>query len=145
MPASGAWERAARLRVDGVLVPAEWAGAAARALAAGIAPASPYQPDEVTRGLLMDLIWALQVDRGGQRRPPACDPDADGDARDMDPRLLLTYDDAAEQLSVSARTVRRLTAAGELAAVDVGGQPRIHRDDIAAYVTRRRRRGDPTP
>lgn len=48
--------------------------------------------------------------------------------------LLLTYDQTAELLSVSKRTVERLVAAGRLERLDVGERsPRIHRDEVEAY------------
>lgn len=59
---------------------------------------------------------------------------------------LLTPDQVAERLAVSARTVRRLAAAGELPAVRIG--PRLLRFDperverrIREMGTRPRRRG----
>lgn len=48
--------------------------------------------------------------------------------------LLLDYDAAAGRLGVSARTVRRLTAAGALPVVEVGGCRRIRASDLADYV-----------
>ena len=51
---------------------------------------------------------------------------------------LLTYDQAAGQLRVSERTVRRLIDAGELEVVRVATAPRIRPEDIDAYIARQR-------
>jgi excisionase family DNA binding protein len=53
---------------------------------------------------------------------------------------LLLIDDVAEGLGVSTRTVRRLIAKGELVACRLGRLVRIHPDDLAAYIDRRRGR-----
>jgi excisionase family DNA binding protein len=53
------------------------------------------------------------------------------------PRLHL-IDEVAAILGVSARTVRRLIAAGELLACRLGRLVRVHPDDLAAYVNRQR-------
>ena len=54
-------------------------------------------------------------------------------------RLLLT-DQVAMDLGVSARTVRRLIARRELVACRLGRSVRVHPDDLAAYIDRRRGR-----
>jgi excisionase family DNA binding protein len=51
---------------------------------------------------------------------------------------LLRIPQVAEGLDVSTRTVRRLIAAGELAACRLGRLVRVHPDDLAAYIERRR-------
>ncbi len=49
--------------------------------------------------------------------------------------LLLTFGQAAGQLGISLSKIKRLASAGELPVVDVGERnPRIRRDDLAAYV-----------
>lgn len=53
-------------------------------------------------------------------------------------RLLLTYEETARVLSVSKKTIGRLARAGDLPVVEVGGCPRIHRDDVEAYVEENR-------
>lgn len=53
-------------------------------------------------------------------------------------RLLLTYEETARVLSVSRKTIYRLTGAGDLPVVKVGGLMRIHRDDVEAYVEQNR-------
>lgn len=55
---------------------------------------------------------------------------------DVAPEPLLSVADAAEFLRVSARTVRRLVARGELAASRVGRQVRIVPADLLAYLRR---------
>lgn len=81
-------------------------------------------PPDLTR-LLAELA------PGGQRRPTlepvALEPHHDA-------VLLLDYDGAAARLGVSSRTVRRLTAAGKLPVVGVGGCKRIRASDLADYV-----------
>ena len=52
-------------------------------------------------------------------------------------RLLLT-DQVAMDLGVSKRTVRRLIARRELVACRLGRSVRVHPDDLAAYIDRRR-------
>ena len=51
---------------------------------------------------------------------------------------LLLIDQVAEELGVSARTVRRLIARRELVACRLGRSVRVHPDDLAAYVSRQR-------
>ncbi|WP_420825666.1 helix-turn-helix domain-containing protein, partial [Thiocystis minor] len=50
--------------------------------------------------------------------------------------LLLTLESAAETLAISARSVRRLIDAGELAPVRIGRSVRLSAADITAYVDR---------
>jgi excisionase family DNA binding protein len=49
-------------------------------------------------------------------------------------RELLTVDQAAEAMGMSARHVRRLVAERQIAFHKLGRSVRIGRDDIAAYV-----------
>jgi excisionase family DNA binding protein len=51
---------------------------------------------------------------------------------------LLLIDQVAEGLAVSTRTVRRLIARRELVACRLGRSVRVHPDDLAAYIDRRR-------
>jgi excisionase family DNA binding protein len=51
---------------------------------------------------------------------------------------LLLIDQVAEGLGVSSRTVRRLIARRELVACRLGRSVRVHPDDLAAYIDRRR-------
>jgi excisionase family DNA binding protein len=53
---------------------------------------------------------------------------------------LLLIDDVANGLGVSTRTVRRLIARRELVACRLGRSVRVHPDDLAAYINRRRGR-----
>ena len=82
---------------------------------------------------LADLLAATT----GQGRP---DVEADEDMADdgrMTP-LLLTYLEAGQRLRLSERSVRRLVAAGDLRAVEVGGRRRIHTADLEQYAERLR-------
>lgn len=84
---------------------------------------------------LRDIALSLATERQGAT--PLAVPVAavDDEAMSKD-SLLLTKRDAARELRVSVRTVERLIAAGDLAAVVVGASPRIRRADLAAYVDR---------
>jgi excisionase family DNA binding protein len=53
---------------------------------------------------------------------------------------LPPIDQVAEGLGVSKRTVRRLIARHELVACRLGRSVRVHPDDLAAYIDRRRGR-----
>ena len=53
------------------------------------------------------------------------------------PKLHL-IDEVAAILRVSTKTVRRLIARRELAACRLGRSVRVHPDDLAAYIDRRR-------
>ena len=53
---------------------------------------------------------------------------------------LLLIDQVADGLGVSTKTVRRLIARRELVACRLGRSVRVHPDDLAAYVNRRRGR-----
>ena len=52
----------------------------------------------------------------------------------MSGRLLLTKNEAAEQLGVSVRTIERLISAGRLPLVHVEGAARVRVADLGAYV-----------
>lgn len=52
----------------------------------------------------------------------------------MDRKRTLTLDEAGEQLDVSAKTIRRLIAAGHLRGTFVGRQPRVRPEDLDAYL-----------
>jgi excisionase family DNA binding protein len=51
---------------------------------------------------------------------------------------LLVIEHVGEILGVSTRTVRRLIARRELVACRLGRSVRVHPDDLAAYIDRRR-------
>ncbi len=53
------------------------------------------------------------------------------------PRLL-SYDDVAELLGVSTRTVYTRVAEGALVPTRIGGQVRFHPDDVERYIDRAR-------
>jgi len=53
--------------------------------------------------------------------------------------LTMTYAEAAKRLSVSLRTVVRLTSAGAIRSVRVGGSSRIAVEDLRTYVDQLRR------
>lgn len=89
----------------------------------------PVDPD------LIALRRSLEASTGQEWTALAESPDLpDGNAMP----LLLTIEETRHQLGgVSARTVRRLLASGELAAVSVGaGSRRIRAEDLKAYVSR---------
>jgi excisionase family DNA binding protein len=71
----------------------------------------------------------------GQTRPALDVIDDDGHADGMAP-LTVSYRAAADALSVSERSVRRLVASRKLPAVDVGGNRRIRTRDLVEYVDR---------
>ena len=64
----------------------------------------------------------------------ACELD-DADGGDMEP-VSVNYDAAGRMLGVSARTVQRLVASGELRAVKVGGARRVPVTEIRGLVDR---------
>lgn len=57
------------------------------------------------------------------------------------PTRLLTPPEAAAFLSVSSRTLTRLTATGDLPHVRISGQRRYELEAMLAYVARQRRGG----
>jgi len=57
------------------------------------------------------------------------------------PTRLLTPAEAAAFLSISPRTLTRLTAIGDLPHVRIGGQRRYELEALLAYVARQRRGG----
>ena len=67
---------------------------------------------------------------------PALDVLDDGGHADGMALLTLSYRAAADALSVSERSVRRLVADQKLPAVDVGGNRRIRTSDLVEYVDR---------
>jgi excisionase family DNA binding protein len=54
--------------------------------------------------------------------------------RGSDPRALLSLHEVADALGVSARTVARLTASGDLTSVRVGRRRLVRVADLADYV-----------
>jgi excisionase family DNA binding protein len=52
----------------------------------------------------------------------------------MSDQLAVDYDDAADKLGISSRSVRRLVRSRELPAVKITGQPRIRTADLVEYV-----------
>jgi len=57
------------------------------------------------------------------------------------PTRLLTPSEAAAFLSISLRTLSRLTASGELPYARIGGQRRYEMEALLAYIARQRRFG----
>ena len=57
------------------------------------------------------------------------------------PTRLLTPSEAAGYLSISPRTLTRLTAMGDLPHAQIGGQRRYELEALLAYVARQRRGG----
>ena len=64
---------------------------------------------------------------------------------------LLSFDEAGDELAVSARTVKRLVAAGAIPAVQVGPKsPRIDANDLDSFIAKFKGgagagAGDPVP
>ena len=58
--------------------------------------------------------------------------------------MLLTVEQAAEQLGTSVRFIRRLRTQKRLAFVKLGSHLRIDSDDINAYIAGCRHEADPT-
>lgn len=75
----------------------------------------------------------LGAARSGQERPPLGAEAGMADGGRVTTPLLLSYEQAAEQLGISERAVRRLASTGELVTVSVGRSRRIHRDDLEQY------------
>ena len=57
------------------------------------------------------------------------------------PTRLLTPSEAAAFLSISLRTLSRLTASGEVPYARIGGQRRYEMEALLAFVARQRRFG----
>ena len=74
--------------------------------------------------------------RSGQERPSFDGFDGDGDAGRVP--LLLEPEDAARQLSVSERTLRRLAKDGEVKAVKIGNLTRFAPEDLERFVDDKR-------
>ena len=76
----------------------------------------------------------------GQDRPDAADHGNDRHATDGSQHGLLAPDAAAEYLGVSARTLRRRVADGDIPAIRLGPRTiRFDPDDLADYIERLRR------
>ena len=86
-------------------------------------------PPELTE--LLDVLTALS----GHTRPKR-----DGSVAPADdaPVRLIGEAEVARCLSVSARTVRRLVATGDLPSVLIGRARRVHVDDVDAYISKRK-------
>jgi excisionase family DNA binding protein len=54
--------------------------------------------------------------------------------------LLRTIAETAETLRVSERTVKRIIARGDLSVVEVVGRTMVETSEIAAFISRNRRR-----
>jgi excisionase family DNA binding protein len=93
-----------------------------------------------------DLVLVL-TDRARAPHPvPLHDPCRAPSALSAIPRrLLVTKSEAAEQLSVSLRTLERLISAGRLTLVHVEGAARVRVADLEAYVQRLEADGRPSP
>lgn len=72
------------------------------------------------------------VARSGQERTDGHDDDDLAHTVDVN-RIALTYEEVAEALSVSVRSVRRMAANNELPTIEIAGRRRVHRDDLASY------------
>ena len=56
--------------------------------------------------------------------------------RQMPERVLLTVEEAAEQLGIGRTTIFRLVRSGEIESVRIGRLRRIHVDAVKAYAAR---------
>ena len=56
----------------------------------------------------------------------------------MSDNELLTVDEVAKEIKVHAETVRAWIRSGELVAVDIGGKYRITRNDLNAFIEKRK-------
>lgn len=76
------------------------------------------------------LVQLAQTLADDEPAPQAPEP------RPMPSRVLLTMEEAAEQLGVGRTTAYRLAQTGELPTVQIGRLRRVHTDAIAAYAAR---------
>lgn len=81
--------------------------------------------------LLVDFLVSLASAR--QDATPLADL-ANADHSGPMERTLLTKRETAAELRCSVRTVERMISAGRLAAVELGGQLRVRRVDLDAFV-----------
>ena len=88
-------------------------------------------PDALS-DLLRHCAQQAQGDSGGLERTDDAWVD---ELLEPAPVLLRTYDETAKALRVSPKTVERLVAAGELAAVSIGRSRRVRQCDLEAFVT----------
>jgi excisionase family DNA binding protein len=84
--------------------------------------------------------------RKGRRVPPWLETQPMADPKTPHqllpkPTRLLTPSEAAGYLSISPRTLTRLTAMGDLPHAQIGGQRRYELEALLAYVARQRRGG----
>lgn len=63
------------------------------------------------------------------------------DDRGAEPEPFLTLREAAGRLRVSDSTIRRMVKGRNLPATRIGGQWRVSRADLAAYIARHRQAG----
>jgi excisionase family DNA binding protein len=77
--------------------------------------------------VLAQLAQALADD---EPEPQVSEP------RPVPSRVLLTMEEAAEQLGIGRTTAYRLAQTGELQTVQIGRLRRVHTDEVAAYAAR---------
>lgn len=82
---------------------------------------------------LLAMVQALDDASGRQPAPKPFAPVLEEDDGAM-ATALLTYEEAAQRLRCSERTVDRLVAGGDLKTVAIGKLRRIHVADLAEYV-----------
>jgi excisionase family DNA binding protein len=83
-----------------------------------------------------DVALAFVAATGGQQRPEVAERTVVVDAQ------CLSYDQVADVLGVSERTVRRLVRSGRLPHVPIGALRRIRTADLVDYVTGQRARSE---
>ena len=92
----------------------------------------PAYPEAAAGSVLPD--WAKVDRKSVKTRAPKCTPARTG-VRNPDPAKaqLLTIDQAAGRLAVSAKTIRRMIEDGRLKAVRMGRAVRVSEASIAAF------------
>ncbi|MGI8881050.1 MAG: helix-turn-helix domain-containing protein [Jatrophihabitans sp.] len=81
-----------------------------------------------------ELVAALTLNATGRQTTPTLAELAEVLECVSMTRLTIDYDEAAEALHVSRRSVDRLVASGELSTVNIGGSVRIRTTDLSGYV-----------
>jgi excisionase family DNA binding protein len=81
---------------------------------------------------LRQFLEITEAARSGQERTSLAD--GMGLAEDAAMPRLLTLGEAADQLRVGERTVRRYTSSGQLRTVRLGAAVRVHSQDLADFL-----------
>lgn len=99
-------------------------------------------PDQRARSLALLAVRRAErtgADWSGQERPTSGSPAENSHADPVDSSTtLLGTGQAAERLGVNPRTLRRLTAKGDIPKVHIGRAVRYDPDDLDAYIASRK-------